>query len=133
MNESRRNRVMVVEDDDDLRESIREILHAERYTVIAADNGLRALEILVHSKPDALPACIVLDLMMPMMHGKTFIEILQRERPHDLAKIPLIIVTAATTAMLPATLPSTAKMLKKPMRLDDLLAAVAEHCERAAH
>lgn len=132
MSASPRNIVMVVEDDDDLRESMRDILRAEGYAVTTADNGLRALEILVHSEPQALPRCIVLDLMMPLMPGKTFIEILQRERPHDLAKIPLVIVTAATTAMLPATLPSTAKMLKKPMRLDDLLAAVAEYCEHSA-
>lgn len=131
MTASLRNIVMVVEDDDDLRESVRDILHAEGYAVTTADNGLRALEMLVHSKPEALPRCIVLDLMMPLMPGKTFIEILQRERPHDLAKIPLIIVTAATTAMLPATLPATVKMLKKPMRLDDLLAAVAEYCEHS--
>lgn len=126
-----RNTVLVVEDDDDLRKSICEILQTEGYVVTTADNGLRALEILVRSKPKDFPACIVLDLMMPMMHGKTFIEILQRERSHDLAKIPLVITTAASKAELPAALPPTVKVLKKPMRLEDLLAAVAQYCERA--
>lgn len=123
--------ILVVEDDDDLRDNICEILRTEGYAVITADNGLHALEILVRSKPAELPACIVLDLMMPMMHGKTFIEILQRERPDDLAQIPLIIATAAGRAALPVTLPPRAQILKKPMRIDDLIAAIARHAQPA--
>lgn len=125
------NTILVVEDDDDLRDGITEALSAEGFQVLTADNGLAALNVLVSRKGNNLPACIVLDLMMPMMHGNTFIEILQRERPQDLAKIPLIIATAAGRSALPNTLPASAQILKKPMRLDDLIEAVAKYARAA--
>ena len=82
--------VMVVDDDDDIRESVSLLLSDEGYDVITAPNGAVALHELnqgVH------PSLIVLDLMMPVMSGWEF-----RDRQlHDanLATIPVIVLTAA--------------------------------------
>jgi CheY-like chemotaxis protein len=82
--------VMVVDDDDDVRESVSLLLSDEGYDVVTAPNGAVAL----HELHEGVqPSLIVLDLMMPVMSGWEF-----RDRQlHDdqIATIPVIVLTAA--------------------------------------
>ena len=63
-------RVLVVEDDETLRTTVAEALEDEGYQVITATNGAEALRLVRAAEPDA----IVLDLMMPVMDGRAFLE-----------------------------------------------------------
>src|ERR1700730_10075043 len=67
--------ILVVDDDDTVREAIAETLELEGYCVESAADGLQALEKVKVAPPDA----IVLDLMMPVMDGWTFLEQCRKE------------------------------------------------------
>jgi CheY-like chemotaxis protein len=82
--------ILVVDDDLDIREILAETLGERGFDVVAAANGLEALE-LVQSMP-APPSVILLDLMMPVMDGYTFLE--RRAESPALASIPVAIITA---------------------------------------
>jgi DNA-binding response OmpR family regulator len=118
------HRVMVVEDDDDIRESLVDILADEGYVAIGACHGRDALDKLV-SSPER-PCLIVLDLMMPVMDGAGFREV-QLQDP-GLSQIPVIVISACrdldegTRGMQPAA------MLKKPLKVKDLLDVVHAQC-----
>jgi CheY-like chemotaxis protein len=81
--------VLVVEDDESIRETLVMFLKFEGYAVHATENGEEAVRLL----PTLPPPCVIrLDLMMPVMDGWQFVEAV-REAP-DLARIPVLLVTA---------------------------------------
>jgi signal transduction histidine kinase/CheY-like chemotaxis protein len=80
--------ILLVDDDDDVRTTLRQALEREGWQVSEAGNGRLALERLSFTKPDA----IVLDLMMPEMDGfQVVAELRQHAEWHD---IPVVVVTA---------------------------------------
>jgi adenylate cyclase len=81
-------RLLLIEDDDDTRAVLREILAHDGWTIAEAENGRIALD----RVGEALPDVIVLDLMMPEMDGFEFLAEL-RSRP-DGRDIPVLVVTA---------------------------------------
>src|SRR5512134_1268402 len=82
-------RVMVVDDDVDIRRGIAVALELEGYEVVEAGDGREALQKLRDSAP---PVAIFLDLRMPGMNGWQFRE--EQRRDAELAKIPVIVVSA---------------------------------------
>jgi CheY-like chemotaxis protein len=116
-------RILVVEDDLQLRESVSHTLSEEGYDVCTARNGAEALELAARSPPDL----VLLDLMMPVMSGWEFRE---RQRRHpELAAIPVVVMTA--TPSLEAAAIEAADLLLKPVRPSDLLATVVRHIGEA--
>lgn len=115
--------VLVVDDDEDIREAITTILDCAGYQVVPAANGLAALEIL--NGRDSRPCLVFLDLMMPVMTGHEMLRSLScNER---LSNIPVCILTA-----LPERAPMGAvRVLRKPFNLDDLLEVVGKECSRS--
>jgi len=80
--------VLVVDDDEPLRQLVRRILEREGFTVTEAENGRVALE----RARASTPGLVVLDLMMPEMDGFEFVA---EFRLHDAWRgIPIIVVTA---------------------------------------
>jgi two-component system, chemotaxis family, chemotaxis protein CheY len=82
--------VMIVDDDQDIRDALSEFLEDEGFKVITADNGRDALDLL---RGGASPRVILLDLMMPVMDGWSFLK--ERRKDPSLEKIPVVIITAA--------------------------------------
>jgi CheY-like chemotaxis protein len=115
--------ILVVDDDADIRSTIADILGDAGYEVQAAANGRAALDLL---KSSCVPALILLDLMMPELDGWGFMAALERELP-QLAGVPVVIFSAHGEAGLAATSLEVAGFVKKPIRLEELLAAV-ERC-----
>jgi len=68
-------RVLVVEDQPDLRSLLSELLEAEGYSVRAAEHGAAALALIEQEAPDV----VLLDLMMPVMDGRGFLEAAQQQ------------------------------------------------------
>jgi CheY-like chemotaxis protein len=108
-------RVLIVEDDVDIRETLGDLLQTEGYETAAAGNGLEALAAARRARPDL----IVLDLMMPVMDGWQF-RSEQRQDP-ALAAIPVIVISASAGSR--AIDADT--YLEKPFSLDRLVEAVA--------
>jgi len=82
-------KILLVEDDLDVREALADTLEDRGFEVITAANGLEALDLLRRVEA---PSLVLLDLMMPVMDGYEFLEA-QRRDP-ILAAIPVAIVTA---------------------------------------
>jgi CheY-like chemotaxis protein len=117
--------VMVVEDDDDIREIFAEVLKSRGYDVVQASSGSEAL---AHLRGDSTrPDLILLDLMMPDMDGRQFM----LERDASLTSIPVVVVTAAGAQKQRAAGIQADGWLSKPVDLDRLLAAVAKYCRTA--
>ena len=86
---SKRKKVMVIDDDQDMRLSVCEMLVDEGYSVTTAKDGEVALNNLVHQKD--LPDLIIVDLMMPVKTGLEFRrEQLQLE---EISNIPVLFIT----------------------------------------
>jgi CheY-like chemotaxis protein len=113
---------MIVEDDDDIRESLQEALEAEGYPVHVAANGREGLTLLAHIER---PCVILLDLMMPVMNGWEFLSVQRQDRAF--AQIPVIVVSAAPETALPR---DSAAVVPKPVDLDQLLEVVRKLCRR---
>lgn len=79
--------VLVVEDDDSIRHVITDVLEDRGFRVIGSTNGAEALDRLDVVRPDAM----VLDLLMPVMHGWDFMESYPKKTGGD--TIPIVVVS----------------------------------------
>ena|SRR5436190_881896 len=113
--------VLIVDDDEAIRESLCDILSDEGRPAVAVANGKQALDFL---RTESRPCVILLDLMMPVMDGATF-RARQLEDP-SLSTIPVAIITAAG-AHAAAGLAVEA-VLVKPLRIDSVLSVVERFC-----
>ncbi len=114
--------ILVVEDAEDLRDAVVEILELEGYRVVAAENGLVALN-RIYSANHAL---ILLDLAMPVMDGYAFLRAYDHQlRPHT----PVIIITAEAD-VITGDLPTfVIGVLHKPFEVDHLLRLVGKYAQ----
>jgi CheY-like chemotaxis protein len=113
--------VLVIEDEEDLREMMRDALELDGYAVATARDGEQALEELSHIE---YPCVVILDLLMPGMNGWDFFAAI-RQRP-ELASIPIVVhSSAANRAPAGAT-----RVLQKPLELERLLSVVQEYCDK---
>src|SRR3954470_23175677 len=92
VNEKPDDTVLVVDDDQDIREALCDLLADAGYRAASVANGKEAL---IYLKSGELPCVILLDLMMPVMDGWEF----RRQQQGDprLSKIPVVVITAAGT------------------------------------
>ena len=121
---TRPSTVLVVDDDPDILEALSEILEAEGFEIRRARNGKEALEKL---EPDA-PQLILLDLMMPVMDGWEFAQRM-RQRPPEIARIPIIVLSADRNVGSKAADLGAVGHLAKPFELNDLLELVRRSLE----
>jgi len=113
--------VLIVEDDEDLREMMAQLLSLEGFNSASAANGREALAYLHESER---PQVILLDLMMPVMDGWEFRR--QQQADPSIAPVPVIVLSAldqARTTDLDAN-----AFLKKPLDFDRLLSLVRSYC-----
>jgi CheY-like chemotaxis protein len=121
--ESKHVSVLVVDDDNDTRDALSELLERAGYTVATAANGAEALAFLHAGRPEL----ILLDVCMPEMDGATFRQY-QRRNPEWL-RIPTVVMTGAYEE--PFLDLALAEALRKPVRAEQVLAIVARHVRRA--
>jgi DNA-binding response OmpR family regulator len=112
-------RVLVVDDEPMVRETLGQVLTDEGYAVDLAVDGESALARVRAARPDA----ILLDLMMPGMNGRQFLQALREEPGYE--DIPVMIMTAVHgLSVNPATL-GASTVVEKPFNVDELLNKVA--------
>jgi len=112
------DRILVVEDDEVLRETLEEVMIDEGHEVRSAGNGLAALELLETWTPEL----IILDLMMPFMDAYEF---RVRQRARDLAPdARILILSAARDLQGAADRIAADAWLPKPFRLGEVIETV---------
>ena len=111
-------RVLVVEDDADIRSMVALTLEGEGYAVTLAKNGREGLAAVAASPPDL----ILLDMRMPGVDGWGFCRALREEHG---STVPVVIMTAAQDAVAWVAEVGAQGLVVKPFDLRDLLAAVA--------
>lgn len=118
-------RVLVVEDDEDVRDTVCETLEDAGYAVSTAVNGLVALQAL--EALNVLPGLILLDLMMPVMGGEHVLQALRNDP--RLSALPVVLLTADSHAVTQALGLGANHGLRKPVQFSDLIATVSKFCE----
>jgi CheY-like chemotaxis protein len=120
---SEEHTVLLVEDDEFIREDLCALLQVQGYRVVCAANGEEALQCL-HSGDR--PCVILLDLMMPVMNGWDFRAAQLRDA--SLAGIPVLLLSGASDVAHHAATLQARDYVVKPFRLPELYEKVARHC-----
>lgn len=118
------DRILIIEDEPDLRDTLRDLLELEGFEVASAANGREGLLALAEA---GKPCLILLDLMMPVMDGWQFLETL-RNRPDLLPVGIAIAVVSAVADMSDIRERYGCEVLKKPVKIEQLLALAHAHC-----
>jgi CheY-like chemotaxis protein len=113
--------VLIVEDDEDLRDMMAQMLTIEGFAATAVANGREALDYLHQA---IKPHVILLDLMMPVMDGWEFRR--RQQADPDLAPVPVIVLSALDQSR--AAPVDACAFLKKPLDFDRLLELVRDYC-----
>jgi CheY-like chemotaxis protein len=111
-------KVLVVDDELDLRDTLRDALEDEGYAVEVAGNGAEAMTRLA---ADERPCAVILDIVMPVMDGIQVWRAMQQDQ--RLASIPVVITTSD-----PSRAPGGVLTMRKPVDLNLLLATVSTLC-----
>jgi two-component system, cell cycle sensor histidine kinase and response regulator CckA len=113
------SRILVVEDEDALREAMTEHLCDHGYQVLASSDGLQALELLSRN-PDI--SILVTDLVMPRMGGRQLARLALTHIPH----LQVIFMCGYTDQVFNAQQDAPALFLQKPFTMNHLLTRIAE-------
>lgn len=111
--------ILIVDDDTEIRGTLKRILSYAGYEVDDAEDGLEAFEKIQTARPNL----ILLDLMMPRMDGYTFARKLEDQDLHP--PIPFIVLSAYLPSKTEGSLKRACAHIAKPFDLDQLLDAVA--------
>jgi two-component system chemotaxis response regulator CheY len=111
---------LIVEDEESIRGVIRDVLEDRGFRVKAASNGAEALRMLDSVRPDVL----VLDLLMPVMHGWDFMESYVEKTGGQ--AIPIVVVSVNPALPRSFNRFGVRQVLAKPFNVDDLLDAVEQ-------
>ena len=110
--------ILIVDDDDDCRDALREVLEEDGFTVVEAANGQAALDYLVSHHE---PSLIILDVIMPVISGWQLLTILRNY--YRLSRIPVLMLSACDAPV--SVDPQLAsRFMPKPYNVSDLVKAV---------
>jgi CheY-like chemotaxis protein len=115
--------ILIIEDDEHLRETLAEFLADEGYDVAQVADGQAAIDELRHAP---LPRLILLDLMPPGMYGWEFWEQLQQDP--ILGSVPVVVVSAGADNTDRAGAVAADGYLQKPIDINALFETVAHYC-----
>jgi CheY-like chemotaxis protein len=113
--------ILVIDDDQAMRNMLETVLLDEGYSVILARNGKEGLELAARQRP----ALVLLDLMMPVMDGWQFLEAI-KQMP-EIADLPVLLLSASRQLTHTAKENPVKGFLPKPFELAKLLAYIDEY------
>jgi len=124
-----RPEILVVDDDEGIRDTLEDVLSAEGYRVTTAGNAAVAVD---RIRGGVMPNLMLLDLMMPVLSGWEFL--VMAEEDELLASVPVIVLSAMTAPMSSPGAPGGVKAcVRKPVQLDELLALVSRYARPRGH
>jgi CheY-like chemotaxis protein len=113
--------VLVIDDEEDVRETLRDVVEMEGCSAVLAASALEGMKILERHKP----CLIILDLMMPGMNGAEMLTLLRHDE--NLSGLPVLMSTSA-----PSRAPAGVALLPKPIDLETLCRWIRTNCDCAA-
>jgi two-component system sensor histidine kinase/response regulator len=121
-----KHKILLVDDEENLRETVSELLIHENYDVKTASNGLKAIEVLGDWTPDL----IISDLMMPVMDGHAFHELVKENT--TLNSIPFIYLTAKkeNNQRRKYLIAGADDYISKPFKIKELIETIKSKIER---
>lgn len=119
-------RVILIEDEQDIRDDIAEVLRDAGHEVVTAENGRLGLQLIKFQVPDL----VICDMIMPEMTGSEVINALHHEQP-ELATIPVIFISALAgdQDVKESMGLGAVDYIIKPIDFDQLIASVHKHIE----
>lgn len=119
--------ILIIDDETQIRTTLRGILNDEGYRVLDADDALKALNLLATQRPDL----VILDIWMPHMDGIELLEQLKMREP----ELPIIIVSGHGTieTAVRATKLGASDFIEKPFSVDTLLRSVRRAMRKEAN
>jgi CheY-like chemotaxis protein len=117
------SQVLVIDDEQDIRDALAEFLQDEGYTVAQAENGQRALDYL---SANPHPSLILVDYMMPIMGGAEFCQKLRADPA--LKAIPAALISAALISDEQIKSMNLEEHLHKPLEIESLLQVIEKYC-----
>ena len=118
---TRQKRVLLLEDDEMLKNAVKEYLEVNFYDVVAVSNGAEGVRAVLKQEFDA----IVCDMMMPKLPGDMFYTAIERMRPHLCRRFIFITGHRGNPKITEFIKQVKGSMLAKPFRMDDLIEAIA--------
>ena len=112
------NRILIIEDDDDIRDTLTEVCASEGHEVFSARHGREALDRLRTELQGKF--IVLLDLMMPVMDGRAFLEALPLELPDRKDDLFIVVFSAGSFV----SHPLIKGFLKKPVDIEEVLSLV---------
>jgi DNA-binding response OmpR family regulator len=113
-----KQRVLIIEDDSEIRSTLSHVLEFEGFAVRSAENGAEGLDLLSEMDPLEHPDVILLDHRMPVMDGDEF---LRQWRISRYQEIPVLMLSAGTIDELDQV---PVRSIRKPFDIEELLAAI---------
>ena len=113
--------ILIVEDNVDIRSTLVEILNMEGHPTVEASNGAVALQYVRNNK-NPQPSMVLLDMMMPVMNGRQFLDAFQKDPKN--ANVPVIIISAVADR---ADTRGATECMRKPLDLTDLLDIIEKY------
>lgn len=104
--------VLVVEDEPDMRDSLKALIESEGYVVATALDGKQAIELMSSAQ---VPGLVVLDLLLPEMTGWEFLA--EMRKVERLSQIPVIVISGVDDDLMPHA-PAIAERIRKPIDVD---------------
>lgn len=115
-------RILIVEDDSDTRETIKDVLELEGFKVSTAQNGRAALRLLEDIRS---PCLILLDVMMPVMNGIEFMDAISERE--DAGLITRVVMISGAADLMDQGRHGR-PLMKKPVSIDKLINVAVEYC-----
>jgi CheY-like chemotaxis protein len=113
-----RKKILIVEDDEEVRDTLKDVLEERGFEIIVAANGREGL---LKLQKNSQPHLVLLDLMMPHANGWQFLE--HQKADQTFAKIPVVVISAFPES---ARTLDVAAFIPKPIRLDYLIKTVSQ-------
>lgn len=118
MNDAKKFKLLLVDDDPGVRESLAHVLTGEGYDVLPASNGIEALEMTAQNAVDL----VLLDLNLPKKNGWDTFEVMTKQNP----QLPVIIITARPNQLFPALSSGAGALMEKPLDFPKLLQSIRD-------
>lgn len=131
--EPKPKKILTVDDDEDLRNSLSELLSLEGFETVWAKNGQVALDYMLNIPESELPDLVLLDYMMPVMNGQAFVE--AKGRYEKLSGIPVVVMTAGGNLInvMEKIEHSAGGYMAKPMDLTTVVSMVKHFTGQESH
>jgi DNA-binding response OmpR family regulator len=118
MKETNQYKLLLVEDDAGVRDSLAHVLTSEGYQILLAGNGVEALEMTAQNVVDL----VLLDLNLPKKNGWDTFEVMTQQNP----QLPVIIITARPNQLFPALSSGAGALMEKPLDFPKLLQTIRD-------